>query len=477
MHTKAQSPNYALFIALLLVAALVGLLGAYLADGQVVDGEFTFHVVNETPDLERVGGSYLLEDGQILVISQDGHKSRFDGEEWHEMHSGYYARNVAGGPDGKVWLKSFWKDDTGYIDVEGFTPVPWKYRLRESVLIEVEQWRGQWFLIIGSCMKPYGSAFAYCDPSCFDMRGVFGVSAQHAITGCCISGDFAASASSLPLRIENLVTDEVWDLSWRDQPNPRLDAPVGTNSYFWVLDEDTGILQIDAIERMVEPVAWSRDCGFFEIALDWRGLWVYGWSKEPQPSKGHIALWALHDTYPEVIRVVSRSTQVMAACATDRGSDSRDVPRSIYPPTGMAITHIPELWFYSPDGMAMVKWTPDPDLIPMPYEARVNAEMSHDGLISVTIEIENLRIIRNDADLWMTVECFREGEEEPMPLSETYSLYYQFQPNETYLYACEYVPVAPPSVDRIRCSLWTTVACTGGETVSSNVAAAEVRLD
>jgi len=56
MHTRIQSTNYALFIALLLLAALVGLLGAYLAGGQVVDGDLTYWRYDDTPEVWNTSG-------------------------------------------------------------------------------------------------------------------------------------------------------------------------------------------------------------------------------------------------------------------------------------------------------------------------------------------------------------------------------------------------------------------------------------
>ncbi len=118
----------------------------------------------------------------------------------------------------------------------------------------------------------------------------------------------------------------------------------------------------------------------------------------------------------------------------------------------------------------------------MPYEARVEAQAKEGGAVEVEIEFDNLRIIRNDAELWLKIEYFQEEETEPMPLFESYSVYHEFQPQETFRYSFQYVPIVLPSMDRIRYSVYTTdidvnAPPTDNEIITSNVAMAEVRLD
>ena len=74
------------------------------------------------------------------------------------------------------------------------------------------------------------------------------------------------------------------------------------------------------------------------------------------------------------------------------------------------------------------------------------------------------------------MEYLREGEDQPLPIYDQYSVFYEFHPNEEYLYACDYTPVVPPPIDRIRYTLWTTLAYDDGKTITSNVAEAEVAL-
>ncbi|MBN1592219.1 MAG: hypothetical protein JW941_03095 [Candidatus Coatesbacteria bacterium] len=41
MQTDAVQANMKIFLALIILAALIGILGSYLSEGQVVDGELT----------------------------------------------------------------------------------------------------------------------------------------------------------------------------------------------------------------------------------------------------------------------------------------------------------------------------------------------------------------------------------------------------------------------------------------------------
>ena len=63
MQTTMQPTNYAVFIALLLIAALVGLLGAYLAGGQVVDGDVTYWRYDDTPEVWNTTGFGQFDRG------------------------------------------------------------------------------------------------------------------------------------------------------------------------------------------------------------------------------------------------------------------------------------------------------------------------------------------------------------------------------------------------------------------------------
>ena len=141
------------------------------------------------------------------------------------------------------------------------------------------------------------------------------------------------------------------------------------------------------------------------------------------------------------------------------------------------------LWFVTEK--AVCRWSPDPELIPMPYQARVEARAKGGGAVEVEIEFDNLRIIRNDAMLHIKVEFFRGGETEPIPLFDTYQLYHEFQPKETFRYSLAYAPTVLPSVDRIRYSVYTTYIDVNAPPASpddepiitSNVATADVTLN
>lgn len=306
------------------------------------------------------------------------------------------------------------------------------------------------------------------------------------IFGACISGDYIAAASGEPLLIKHLITGDCWELPKEEpEPSPDANSPVGTSSYFW--DEVgygiTGLLQIDAIDRTVERLEWAEDIRVLARVVDWRGLWMNAFYPYPFESdtRRYVALWLFQQPVPEIVRELPDEAQWDYGSTRSGSSEGKVALGRLWFPHDAALTAVPEMWSSWTAGnakdrrLAVVRWSPQD--IPMPYEARAAATVDNGGVVALTVEFDNLRIIRNDADLWMTVEYFRQGEEEPIPLSDTYTFNYQFQPHETYLYACEYVPVAPPSVDRIRYSLWTTVAWTDGETVSSNVATAEVRLD
>ncbi|MBN2209639.1 MAG: hypothetical protein JW759_10145 [Candidatus Coatesbacteria bacterium] len=56
MQATMQPTNYAVFIALLIIAALVGLLGAYLADGQVVSRDLAYCACEDTQEVWRTIG-------------------------------------------------------------------------------------------------------------------------------------------------------------------------------------------------------------------------------------------------------------------------------------------------------------------------------------------------------------------------------------------------------------------------------------
>ena len=149
------------------------------------------------------------------------------------------------------------------------------------------------------------------------------------------------------------------------------------------------------------------------------------------------------------------------------------------------MTHSPDgaLWFAT--DKAVCRWSPDPDLIPMPFEARIEARGTEDRTVQLEIEFDNLRIIRNDAMLHLKVGFFRGGEAEPSPLFDTYQLYYEFQPKETFRYSLAYVPSVLPSVDRIRYSVYTTYIDVNAPPASpddepiitSNVVTAQVTLN
>ncbi|HUT04994.1 MAG TPA: hypothetical protein VM163_14000, partial [bacterium] len=288
-----------------------------------------------------------------------------------------------------------------------------------------------------------------------------------------------------------LAREESWILD--DFPSLRFfGACAGANSYFWLEAQDQGggtilsllkparMIQVDAVNRTIEEVAWLDGIPIAALVWDWRGLWVFagGSFGEDERMPLGVAFWSFQDTTPEVSRLLP-----------DRaGSDSARPGGGIggriyYGMQRMAVDDIPTLWFAT--DKAVCRWTPDPELIPMPYEARIEARAKGGGEVEVEIEFDNLRIIRNDATLHLKAEYLREGEDEPIPLQEHISVYHEFQPQETFRYSFEYFPFVLPSMDRIRYSVYTTYIDVNAPPatpedepiITSNVATAEVTLN
>ncbi len=505
MQTTTQPTNFALFVALLLIATLVGLLGAYLAPGQVVDGDLTYWRYDETDQLSFSTCLFEAIEGRGVAAVGPEQVSTFDGEGWsYFADSVVYLSNAVQGPDGKIWFREtpqnrigcgFWDEngDTHHTQFGGGLS-------QDGWALEMERWRGNYGFMFG--VLPFVSggwinAYSYCKPSCSNMDGITGFNGPpdpesdyrdyYAVSVCRVSGDYLLLLSSGPPKVVNLLArQESWILDDFDSLSVS-GACVGGNSYFWIEVQEhrgvigplkpVGTMQVDAVNRTVEEIPWLDRIPIAALAWDWHGLWVFwgGSFGDNERMPLGVAFWSLQDATPDVSRLLP--DQAGSDSARPGGGIGRLIPFGMQ---RMAVDNGPSLWFATDE--AVVKWSPDPDLIPMPYEARVEAQAKEGGSVEVEIEFDNLRIIRNDATLHLKIEYFAEGQQEPLPGALTFYVYHEFQPQETFYYSFEYVPVLPPSDDRIRYSVYTTdidlnAPPTDDPIITSNVATAEVRLD
>ncbi len=471
-------------IAHIIMMAVIGvfLFVSYLATAQDVD----YWACGETPGLPEAErgltsvGAGILGDEVPLAIFEKTDVDQtiacwFDGHDWHLVNlPNGKCSDIAHGPDGKVWLK-FWSwlyPGAMYIDEDGYheprvTSGSWIW-LYCGWSIDVVSWRGLDFLLVGGDpLDYYAASFAsYCEPSCDEVEFV-----GHLDGGgggemrCAVSGDYLAMQSWAPLRIIELTGVGFWDLP----VSVDVLDPQGTNSYFWVhfWRYNPGLLQIDATTRSYHMVDWAEGIAVGTTVVSWQGMWLLGKSTN---NLEHLLLayWSFHENEPVQIREIppSMGTELYSGV-------------SMTPPSKIiSLTTSGHLWFTTEK--AVGRWRLEG--IPMPYEARVEAQAKEGGAVEVEIEFDNLRIIRNDAMLHLKIECLGVDDEEPVWLSASYQVYHEFQPQETFRYSFQYVPIVLPSMDRIRYSVHTTYIDVNAppadeEIITSNIATAEVRLD
>jgi len=474
--------------AVLYLLCAAALSVSIIANAQVVDGDLTYWRYEDTPEVVDTMGLGRFDDGSIVAVGAD-YTSVFDGDGWSILgaaeEQGFVAM-IAQGPDGKVWFRtcpSYQTYTNGYWDREGLH-ISQQFSgswATDSWLIAIDAWRGKHYLFFTWTPSYYAGVYAYCDPSCDDMRCVARVYAPPWPYGDeripepqCISGDYLMVYSSWVVRLIRIPSWQIWDIDRSDLWSVGWCIPAGEHDYSWVNCRETpsqapGLLQLDCKRWEAISVPWLEGVSIDCLALDWRGLWVLGSDTETDPAF-MVALWSFQTQDPDVVRSLSKEVGT---------SGSSGSPNRLALPS-MTVTEGGALWFAT--DKAVVKWTPDPELIPMPYEARVEARATEDRTVQVEIEFDNLRIIRNDAMLHLKAEYLREGEDEPIPLQDHISVYHEFQPQETFRYSFEYVQFVLPSMDRIRYSVYTTyidvnAPPTDEEIVTSNVATAEVRLD
>ena len=489
MQTTMQPINFTLFAALLLIAALVGLLGAYLADGEVVDGDLTYWPLGETlglpgpTDIRYAVGVAMLYRQAPVAVFHGGYGFDvcwFDGEAWHrEWYEHYPSTDVditdmEEAPDGKVWLKTWYSGvpGLGYIDWEGYREPDgfpsWYGFIDKGWSVDCISWAGADFLVVGQDVL-YGisraAVFDYCRPSCDEMTyicDVYGPDDEdnEYWAGCELSGHFLGISSCMaPFRVVDLLSGTSWDHGLPSWPS----RPVGSHGYFWVGDFRTSakneFLQVDARTEEVKTLAWASGMSIESLLLGHRGLWIFGRSSQSDSSSPlFVGYWSFQEEALDDILLLDWAL----------GEDTGTM-------WGLSrhMTHSMEgaLWFATEK--AVCRWAPEN--IPMPYEARVDAQAKGGGINTVEIEFDNRRIIRNDADLMLALDYLVPGSDEPLGISPIYALIHEFEPHETFYYSFEHVPEAPPEADRIRYRVFTTVP-EEVTTITSNVATAEVAL-
>ena len=455
-----------------------------VASGQIVDGDLTYWRYEDTAQLSEVYGVAMFADGSVAAVGRDV----FVQEEgnWSFVGTGKASPdNVAQGPDGKVWIRNAFYGFSGYWTMDGFHGDQFVAgQAVDGWLLDIVAWRANHYLIFGALVNIGAWVYSYCDPSCEDMSCVAwlaspgtGQYGEHSLFGCTVSGDYLALISTGPPRIIHIPDWGIWDFpdcGWGEFWG----AYAGRNSYFWIQHyegsayQPNGLVRVDALNRTSEYVSWLDGLPMISLLVDWRGLWVlvgdWGWPYDV--TLVAVGFWSFQGREPE------------AACVLPGDAGTRE------PEAGglgggmplMTVTNPGELWFAT--DKAVCRWSPDPGLIPMPYEARVEARAKGGGEVEVEIEFDNLRIIRNDATLHLKIECLGVDEEEPVWLSASYQVYHEFQPQETFRYSLAYVPSVLPSMDRIRYSVFTTYIDVNAppsdeEIITSNIAAAEVTLD
>lgn len=488
MRTATERTNLALFVGLLLIAVLVGLLGAYLADGQVIDGDLTYWRYDDTAEVVDTIGLGQFSEGQIVAVGREN-TSVFDGEAWSVQGAGdRNLANTAQGPDGKIWFRTCPGTLVVYWDQDG-----WRGSgqfgggyAQDGWMLDIVAWRGNACFVFGRDLNIGADVYTYCAPSCDNMRAIRSLSGppagqygEHSFWGSTVSGDYLSIISTGPPRIIHIPGWDVWDLP--DCPwGVFTDAHQGSNGYFWIEHHEgypyppIGLLQVDAETRQSKYVDWLNGIAIDSLAMDWRGLWVLAGGSDREDNRAFgVAFWSFRNAEPDMIRSLPAEIGIHGYAIV--GWHAKVTRR-------MTVASPGELWFAT--DKAVVRWTPEPELIPMPYEARVEAQAKEGGAVDVEIEFDNERIIRNDATLHLKIEFLIEGDTEPIPLFESYSVYHEFQPQETFTYSFDHTPEAPPSADKVRYTVYTTyidvnappAALDDEKIVISNVATAEVQL-
>jgi hypothetical protein len=336
--------------------------------------------------------------------------------------------------------------------------------------VDAITWAGGEFLVVGQDVLDHASralVFDYCSPSCDAMTMICSVhgpddgdSAYWA--GCDLSGHFLGISSQFaPFRAIDLLDGTPWDFGQSFNPS----RPVGSHGYFWVGDFGKQVeqfVQLDATTRETRDLDWASGASIRSLALDYRGLWLFGRSSGADPdSPLFVAYWSFQAEAPDSVRILRRSL------GEDTGVMWGLSRHMTFSPDGA-------LWFSTEK--AVCRWKPDPALIPMPFEARVVAQKGLGGEVEVEIEFDNRRIIRNDADLMLAIDFLEPGSDEPMGISPIYALLHEFQPEEAFYYSFDHVPDAPAGAERVRYRVFSTVP-EEVDTITSNVAMAKVALD
>jgi len=397
----------------------------------------------------------------------------FDGTDWHPIDLPLLREccDIAEGPDGKLWLKFFeYSDTVGYMDAFGYHEPRWARTsgMAYGYSIDIMPWRNEYFILVGQdVLDRTDAAFGfYCKPSCDEIDFVGRVdNGAGPVRRCAISGDYLAILSSR-CRIIDLASAGFWDLPGNGL---RVSIAEGTNSYFWGgSPSGSGLLQIDAATRSYHALDWAEGLALGAIAVNWQGVCMVARpTRETPPEPLVLVYWSLQQD--DLIRIEEVPLSMGAELVSGSALGAYKL---------IKLTTSGDLWFTTEK--AVGRWRLED--APVPFEARIEALRKEEGGVGVSIEFDNLRIIRNDATLRLDIEYFADGQQEPLPGTLTFDVYYEFQPQEAFCYSFEYVPVMPPSADRIRYSVYTAyidvnAPPTDEEIITSNVATAEVRLD
>ena len=414
-------------IAVAIALALVCFSAAAQGNGDLDLWIFGDHVGLPSSVPYEVYGVAMLDGSIPCVFIHGEYISEFYGTtQWFNTGIPSFCEDMAEGADGKIWLKyGDWYGWTKYLDLDGLHECAGetnreKTFVRWACSVDVINWRGCQYLALGGddsgAYNPWTCGFAsYCSPSCDEFR-LIGELGSGMVTSCASSGDFIALRGYYAFTVVRLPDFDVWDLGDNNW-GPDI---VGSNSYFW-----TGSTRLDARARTIDAFAWADRLSIKTLKLDWRGLWAIGELRSGvEPIDGEtivfIAYWSLQGPSPEIIRWVPEKAGHNASMRIFLLNSSRHMTFS---PDGA-------LWFAT--DRAVCRWTLDD--IPMPYEARVQAEANEGGAIEVGIEFDNRRIIRNDATLHLDIEFFADGQDEPLPGTLTFDIYFEFQPQETFTY-------------------------------------------
>ncbi|MBN1593182.1 MAG: hypothetical protein JW941_08070, partial [Candidatus Coatesbacteria bacterium] len=383
-----------------------------------------------------------------------------------------WVRDPRGGPE--LW---YWDTDGSFHNGGSTGP--------EGFLAHVECWRRDWFLFLGEYgYSPCARAYSYPASGAYDIQSYVGAicassEEYRAITGCAISGDFVAMVSLGDCNILNLRNFEPWVLPEDKWGSTAFTSLVGINSYFWLEtydphSEKTTLLQLDAPNQLAESIPWLQGKTLDALALSWRGLWVVaGGTAHGGEGPLCAVIWSFQSENPDAVIAIPEGIGQSGEYSFFSGGG---YPRE----REVAVTDDGALWFAT--DKAVCRWTPDPALIPMPFEARVEAEVEDGGEVEVNIEFDNRRIIRNDATLHLDIAYFADGRDEPLQGTLTFDIYCEFQPQETFTYSFEHSHEPPAGAGAARYSLYTTyidvnAPPTDEEIITSNVAVAEVQLD